>query len=66
MLKIMLKISQVLILFHTSHSAFSIKRCVFLKTGHFPFSKVGFNLTIPNIRLIFAGLTLMTLKEFRL
>ena len=54
MLKIMLKIGQILILFYTSHSAFSTNRRVFLKTGHFPFSKVGFNLTIPNIRLTFA------------
>lgn len=57
MLKIMLKSVRFLFFFTHTIVLLIIKRCVFLKKGHFPLGKMGYNLTIPNIRLIFAGLT---------
>jgi hypothetical protein len=44
----------------------SLKKVRFPKNGPFSIQQGGFQFDKPNISLIFAGLTLMILKEFRL
>jgi hypothetical protein len=60
------QISQVLILFHTSHSAFDNKKVRFPKKGPFSIGQDGLQFDDTEYSSYFCGVNRITLKRFRL